>query len=293
MKLWCIVEGLEVPFKVQVNDKDDVGDLKNTIKAKLSSTFRNVDALFIKIWKISKTLHEARQLTVASLEGEEHPPPTVSVGQYWPDLTAEVHVFITNPSCESLVITHAPNLVVSTMKSGWGLSREGELGWRGCVSGVVERDGSSMGCSANTLPNIGTSSHGDNLTLHGNTDTASVCDSMDTLVLECWVYGDDSYTTFPVKISRTETVGSLKKVVKDENSVSLNSVDARHLILYSIPMPDDEHFEAMLQQWTFKGQTRLNEQRTLSVLNLSDSLVIVHAPNLGTLIVVSYYPSDK
>jgi hypothetical protein len=66
-------------------------------------------------------------------------------------------------------------------------------------------------------------------------------------------------------------------------------VDGRHLVLYSIPMPDDEHFEATLGQWTFEGQTRLNERCTLSVLNLSDSLVIVHAPNLGTLIVVSCY----
>ena len=34
----------------------------------------------------------------------------------------------------------------------------------------------------------------------------------------------------------------------------LNSVDARHLILYSTPMPDDEHFEASLKQWRVKGQ---------------------------------------
>ena len=116
---------------------------------------------------------------------------------------------------------------------------------------------------------------------------------MDTLALNCWVYGNDLYTTFPVKISRTETVGSLKKVVKAENSVTFSSVDAYHLSLYSIPMPDEKHFEETLKQWTFKGQTRLNERRTLSVLNLSDSLVIVHAPNLGTFIVVSCYPSDE
>ena len=82
---------------------------------------------------------------------------------------------------------------------------------------------------------------------------------MDTLALECWVYGDDSYTTFTMKISRTETVRSLKNVIKDKNSVSFSSVDARHLTLYSIPMPDDEHFEATLKKWTFKGQTCLNE----------------------------------
>ena len=116
---------------------------------------------------------------------------------------------------------------------------------------------------------------------------------MDTLALECWVYGDDPDMTFPVKISRTETVGSLKEVVKAKNSVRFGSVDAYHLSLYSIPVPDEKHFEETLKQWMFKGQTRLNERCTLSVLNLSDSLVIVHAPNLGTFIVVSCCPSDE
>ena len=60
-----------------------------------------------------------------------------------------------------------------------------------------------------------------------------------------------------------------------------------HGISFSIPfplVPDDEHVEATLERWTFGGQTRLNERRTLPVLNLSDSL--------GTLIVVSCYSDD-
>ena len=82
---------------------------------------------------------------------------------------------------------------------------------------------------------------------------------MDTLVLDCWVYGEGLERLFRVEISKTETVTGLKKVIKDENPVSFNSVDARTLHLYSIPMPDDEGFEATLKQWTFEGQTRLNE----------------------------------
>ena len=116
---------------------------------------------------------------------------------------------------------------------------------------------------------------------------------MDTLTLTCWVYGDDSYETFNVVISRTVTVASLKEVVKAKNSVSFSSVDALQLRLYSIPMPDEEHFDVTLKQWTFKGQTHLHGRYILSDLNLSDSLVIVHAPNHGTFIVVSCYPSDE
>ena len=102
MKLWCILEGQGGLFKVQVNDEDEVYDLQKAIKTELSSTLSNVDAMFIKLWRISKSLHEARQLTGANLEGEERPSPRVSVGKYWPDLTAEVHVFVANPLGKSI-----------------------------------------------------------------------------------------------------------------------------------------------------------------------------------------------
>ena len=102
MKLWCVLEGQEGAFKVQVNDKDELYDLQKAIKAELSSTLSNVDAMFIKLWRISKSLREAQQLTVANLEGEEPPSPMVSVGEYWPDLTSDIHVFIANPSGKSI-----------------------------------------------------------------------------------------------------------------------------------------------------------------------------------------------
>ena len=69
MKLWCILEGQEDAFEVQVNDKDELYDLQKAIKAELPSTLSNVDAMFIKLWRISKSLYETRQLTVANLEG--------------------------------------------------------------------------------------------------------------------------------------------------------------------------------------------------------------------------------
>ena len=102
MNLWCIVEGQRSLFKVQVNDKIDVDDLKTAIKAKLASKFRDVDSPYLQIWRISKSLPEARQLTVADMEGEEISPQVI-VGECWTDLTADVHVFIANPLGESTV----------------------------------------------------------------------------------------------------------------------------------------------------------------------------------------------
>ena len=102
MKLWCILEGLEDPFWVQVNDRENMHDLKKAIKAGLESTFCNVDAMFIKLWRIHKSVHKAQQLTAASFEGEEPPDGAVSVGEYWADLTADVHVFIAKPPGKSI-----------------------------------------------------------------------------------------------------------------------------------------------------------------------------------------------
>ena len=162
------------------------------------------------------------------------------------------------------------------------IGRDGSASKCAATRGVKERQSLLDNCKQGNIQNSD---------IHLRHRSAPGCCGMDTL--ECWVYDDDSYSIFPVEISRTKTVGALKKVIKDENPVSFNSVDARHLILYSIPMPDDEHFAATLKRWTFKGQTRLNDRHTLSVLNTSDSLIIVYAPNLGTLIVVSSYPSDE
>ena len=85
-----------------MNNKDELHDLQKAIKAELSSTLGNVDAMFIKLWTISKSLYDARQLTITNLEGEEPPSSMVSVGEYWPDLTADVHVFVANPLGKSI-----------------------------------------------------------------------------------------------------------------------------------------------------------------------------------------------
>ena len=55
-----------------------------------------------------------------------------------------------------------------------------------------------------------------------------------TLDLNCWVIGDPHTRVFPVKILNTETVGSLKKVIKDENPESFSNVDARSLDLWKV-----------------------------------------------------------
>jgi hypothetical protein len=65
--------------------------------------------------------------------------------------------------------------------------------------------------------------------------------SVSGLTLNCLVYGDDPRHVFPVKIANGESVGSLKKTMK-ENKVALDHVDADALTLWNVSIPDDDGF---------------------------------------------------
>ena len=54
------------------------------------------------------------------------------------------------------------------------------------------------------------------------------------LELNCWILGDDSRRVFPVKISSSETVGYLKKAIKDEKKPKLDAITADSLDLWKV-----------------------------------------------------------
>jgi hypothetical protein len=55
----------------------------------------------------------------------------------------------------------------------------------------------------------------------------------DTLELNCWVLDDPFENVFPVKIPRTESIGTLKKVIKDENP-DFGDIAARALDIWMV-----------------------------------------------------------
>ena len=65
--------------------------------------------------------------------------------------------------------------------------------------------------------------------------------------LNCLVLGDNRNHIFPVKIPSTESVGTLKKAIKDEKKNSLQFVDADSLILWKVSIPVDKDFEYSLK----------------------------------------------
>ncbi|KAF9236576.1 hypothetical protein BU15DRAFT_28414, partial [Melanogaster broomeanus] len=101
---------------------------------------------------------------------------------------------------------------------------------------------------------------------------------------DCWVHGEDVGKIFPVKISSTETVGELKKAIKNEKPVGFRDVDADDLDLYPFrPVDPDEDLENALKQWKLGCNARLGPRRRLSVCfpksNVGKWLVIVSAPS--------------
>jgi hypothetical protein len=103
------------------------------------------------------------------------------------------------------------------------------------------------------------------------------------LELNCLVHGDDPRNIFPVKIASTESVGTLKKAIKEENPASFHDVDARSLHIWKVSIP----VEAYLKENV--GEVELGDGAELSPVEvLSD--VFSPIPTQKHLHIVVLYP---
>ena len=84
------------------------------------------------------------------------------------------------------------------------------------------------------------------------------------LELNCLVLGDQRTHIFPVKIAETESVGSLKKAIKEENPHLFNHVDARDLALWKVSEVVDENLERNLKEANFLEKESLSPVDKLS-----------------------------
>src|SRR6267154_5084720 len=90
--------------------------------------------------------------------------------------------------------------------------------------------------------------------------------SLDHLILElnCFVHDDDPRYVFPVKIARTESVGTLKRSIKDDNPESFRDVDARSLVLFKVSIPANDSFKENVSRVELKDEDELSPVDTLS-----------------------------
>jgi hypothetical protein len=71
--------------------------------------------------------------------------------------------------------------------------------------------------------------------------------SSTTVELNCLVLGDDSRHVFPVKIATTESVGALKKAIKNEKKNVFQHVDADALVLWKVSILDDDGLQRRIE----------------------------------------------
>jgi hypothetical protein len=89
--------------------------------------------------------------------------------------------------------------------------------------------------------------------------------SVPILEVNCFVHDDDPRHVFPVKIARTDTVGTLKKAIKEEKKVALEHADADALKVWKVDVPVNDRFKENV------GMVDLRDEEELSAVDeLSD-----------------------
>ncbi|KIL64898.1 hypothetical protein M378DRAFT_11223 [Amanita muscaria Koide BX008] len=85
-----------------------------------------------------------------------------------------------------------------------------------------------------------------------------------TIDLYCWVLGEDFGRIFPVKIASTESVGTLKKTIKDHKRPQFDHVAADTLVLWNVSIPFDSNLEGNLENLDLDGVPPLSPWLKLS-----------------------------
>jgi len=108
-----------------------------------------------------------------------------------------------------------------------------------------------------------------------------------TLDLNCWVLGDSRTCVFPIKISKSETVGALKDAIKDKNKPIFDHIPANALVLWKVSIPADSELDQNLVNLHLVDKNSLSPVDELSEV-FAEPLVrknlhiIVRSPLAGT-----------
>ena len=78
-----------------------------------------------------------------------------------------------------------------------------------------------------------------------------------TLNLNCLVLGDDASRTFPIKIAKSDTVGDLRKLIKEENTPAFDHVPTNTLVLWKVSILVNRSLTENLSNRTFGDESPL------------------------------------
>jgi hypothetical protein len=106
------------------------------------------------------------------------------------------------------------------------------------------------------------------------------------LELNCLVQGDNLRNAFPVKVDITETVGTLKELIKDKKKHAFQHVDTNTLVLWKVSIPangplhDDPTILGLSEGESLQPLEELSEVFSMS-LPRKHIHVVVRAPPMG------------
>ena len=72
-------------------------------------------------------------------------------------------------------------------------------------------------------------------------------ETQELLELNCFVLGDSANNTFPVKIARTESVGTFKESIK-KNSPVFDHIPAHQLVLWKVSIAFDRNIQETIHE---------------------------------------------
>ena len=84
------------------------------------------------------------------------------------------------------------------------------------------------------------------------------------LELNCFIHDDDPRHVFPVKIARTESVGTFKKAIKEEKKVTLEHIDADALRLWKVSIAVNSGFKEDVRKVELRDDDALSPVDRLS-----------------------------
>ena len=110
-------------------------------------------------------------------------------------------------------------------------------------------------------------------------------EAQEVLELNCFVLGDSANNTFPVKIARTESVGTLKESIKTKKSPVFDHIPADQLDLWKVFIPFGRNIQETIHEL---GLT--DEGSLLPVDELSE--IFVDLPSRRHLHIVVRRPGE-
>jgi hypothetical protein len=107
------------------------------------------------------------------------------------------------------------------------------------------------------------------------------------LELYCLIRGDDANHIFPVKIASTESVGTLKEIVREKNKFALEHMDAKTLTLWKVSIPVDDSLKENVKK------VELNDEEMLSPVHRLSSIFPDPPLQLHLHIIIKFPPGKS